>query len=513
MAPHVLLGGISHETNTFVPDLVDRHSFQERGEHHGDEIPDALAGTETAVGGAIAVAEEAAVTVTYSTVASATPGGIVAAEAFEYYADRICDVVSDRVDNLDGIILPLHGAMVTEDYPDGEGELIHRVREIAGADIPIVVTLDLHGNVSDRMVELADALVAYETYPHLDKAETGRRGMALLLAAIDGEVTPDVRYERPPMIIYQPEAYTGDGPMAEAMAAARQYEADDDDVLTVNVMPGFYHADVDHMGVTVSVVTDEAPERGRTVAQKLAGTLWEMRDRFVGEYPTPSVAVDRAERLRGDLDPVDGPIVLADFGSNPGGGGAADGTTILREFIDRGLGNAGWAIMYEPEVVDRSVSAGVGNRVITDIGGKSDDRHGAPIADVDGYVKAVTDGQYVNTGTSHSGRGVENDIGRTVRFECGESDGVTVVCAERRASAFDAEIWRHVGCPPERFDYLCVPSLIAFRGDYEPFASEIVLVDTPGLSAVNPGRFDYEQIPRPIYPLDDLPDDAYPPNR
>jgi microcystin degradation protein MlrC len=201
---------------------------------------------------------------------------------------------------------------------------------------------------------------------------------------------------------------------------------------------------------------------------------------------------------------------MADFGSNPGGGGASNGTTVLREMLDQGVENAGWAIMYDPEAVEDCLDAGVGCRVTTDIGGKTDDRHGETIKDVDGYVKAITDGRYVNRGTSHSGKGVQNDIGTTVRFQCGVDDSVTVVLAPTRASAFDAEIWRHVGQPPERLDMICIPSLIAFLGDYEPLSSDVILIDTPGTSAVNPARFEYERISRPIFPLDDLADDAYP---
>ena len=125
-------------------------------------------------------------------------------------------------------------------------------------------------------------------------------------------------------------------------------------------------------------------------------------------------------------------------------------------------------------------------------------------------MKAITDGRYVNTGTSHSGKGVKNTIGRTVRLQCGVDDGVTVVVAETRASAFDAESWRHVGLPPERLDYVCIPSLIAFLGDYEPLSSGVILIDTPGASAVNPDRFEYSQIPRPLFPLDEMADDEYP---
>ncbi|WP_313693468.1 M81 family metallopeptidase [Halorarum halobium] len=509
MTHTVLVGAFAHETNTFVPEPVTRDDFQKRQEYLSEGVRENLRGTETAVGGVIDVADEAGVDLVHTVSAFATPGGVVEDETYEFYSDRILAGAREHGDDLDGVVLPLHGAMVSETHTDGEGPLVEAVRDVVGAEVPIVVTLDLHANVSERMVAAADALVAYETYPHLDKAETGRRGMRLLVRAIEGDVSPTMHLERPPIIAYQPKAYTPEGPMAEVMARARELEGRDG-VLKVNVLPGFYHADIPEMGFTVPVVTDDDPDLAREVSREMAELAWEMREEFVEEYPKPPEAIRKARELAADHGPEDGPIVMAEFGSNPGGGGASNGTTVLREMLDQGVEDAGWAIMYDPEAVDDCLAAGVGNRVTTTIGGKSDDRHGEPIADVDGYVKAITDGEYVNTGTSHSGKGVRNHVGTTVRFQCGRDDSVTVVLAKTRASAFDAEIWRHVGQPPERLSMICIPSLIAFLGDYGPMSSEVILIDTPGTSAVNPARFDYSRIPRPLFPLDEMAEDAYP---
>lgn len=509
MTETVVVGAFAHETNTFVPEPVTRADFQAREEYLGGAVDDNLRGTETAVGGVIDAADDHGVELVHTVAAFATPGGVVAEDTYAFYTDRILDGVRDNLDDLDGVILPLHGAMVAEHLEDGEGPLIAAVRELVGEAVPVVVTLDLHANVTEQMVAAADALVAYETYPHLDKADTGRRGFEILVRAMRDEVSPTMHLERPPTLVFQPKAYTPSGPMAEVMAEAREQEAREG-VLKVNVLPGFYHADVREMGVTTPVVTDDDPALAREVSRSMAALLWERRADFVESYPQPREAVAMAKDAIAEKGPDEGPVVMADFGSNPGGGGASNGTTVLREFLDQEVSNAGWAIMHDPEAVAMCIDAGVGSRVSIDVGGKTDDKHGATIEDLDGYVKAVTDGRYVNTGTSHSGHGVQNDIGRTVRFQCGPDEGITIVLAERRASAFDAEVWRHVGQPPERLDVICIPSLIAFLGDYEPMSSDVILVDTPGLSAVDPARFDYERIPRPLFPLDAMDDDAYP---
>lgn len=499
-----------HETNTFVqnPEVTTRTEYQTRREYFGDEVVEKLQGTETSPGGVIDVACDREVDLRPLVAANATPGAPVSEDTYEFYVNEIIEGVREHVDELDGVMLPLHGAMVPEHMDDGEGPLIARVREVVGPDVPVAVALDLHANVTKQMMAKSDILVGYKTYPHLDKADTGRLAMNILVDTIQGAAVPSMHYERPPQIIYQPKAYTQSGPMAEIMDRARDHESRDG-VLSVSVFPGYYHADIPEMGVSVPVVTNDDPALAEEISRDLAETLWKRRDEFIEEYPDPEEAVAEAKQRAADSTGK-GPVVMGDFGSNPGGGGASNGTTIPRAMIEQEVENAGYAIMYDPETVQACLDAGVGERTTVSLGGKTDDRHGEPIEDLEVYIKAITDGVFTNTGTSHSGTGVENHMGPTVHIKFGSNDGVNVIVSGTRHSAFDAEVWRHIGIQPKRLDVLCIPSFIAFLGDYEPLASGIVLADTPGASAVNPARFEYKNIPRPIFPLDDLSDDHYP---
>jgi len=508
----VLLVSFMHESNTFVenPKTTTRSDFRANREYFGEDVVANLRGTETSVGGVIDVADERGIELRPIAAVNATPGAPVSRDAYEYYTTEIERRVRDRGDDVDGVVMPLHGAMVPEHLHDGEGPLMRTVRDIVGDDVPISISLDLHGNVSDEMLRHADALNAYKEYPHLDKAETGRQGMNVLVDTIRDEVDPTVHASSPPQIIYQPKAYTPSGPMSEIMDRARKHEARDD-VLSVSIFPGYYHADVPEMGVTTVAVTDDHPELARRISRDLATSLWERREDFVDEYPGPDEAVGEAKALAAAAGDDKGPVVIGDFGSNPGGGGASDGTTILRAFLEQGVENAGYAIMHDPEVIDTAVAAGVGATRTVTVGGKTDNNHGEPIEDLEVYVKAITDGRFTNTGTSHMGYGVQNDLGPTVYLQCGPDRDIDVVVSGTRHSAFDAEIWRHVGIQPERLDILCIPSFVAFLGDYEPLSSAVVLADTPGVSAVDPARFEYEHIQRPIYPLDDVPRTAFSP--
>ncbi|MFW5939502.1 MAG: M81 family metallopeptidase [Halolamina sp.] len=508
--PTVLLGGFAHETNTFADDTTDRAEFQSRREYVGEEIPVKMRGTNTCEGGVIDVAEGAGIDLRYTITASATPGGVVGADAYEFYTDRIVAGAETHREELDGVVLCLHGAMVPEGMDDGEGPLVARVRDVVGPEVPIAVTLDLHGNNTDQLIEAADVLVAFEEYPHTDMGDTGRRAMRLLHRTMRGEVAPTMHVERPPVLAMTPKQNTRAGPMADLMAEARAQE-DRDGVLKVNVFPGFQQADVPSMGFSIPVVTDDDPALAREVARELAAAVWDRRESFIGDYPEPAEAVARAKRLVADAEAAgvdEGPVVMADAGDNPGGGGASDGTTLLRELLDQGVTNAGFAIMRDPEAVAECVDAGVGERVTLTIGGKTDDLHGDSIEDVDGYVAAITDGEFVNTGPMATGS--ENHLGRTVRLECGAEDGVSVLLTENRLQPLDAEIWRHAGIQPERLDVLVVKSTNHYRADYEPMASEVIQVNTPGLAAMDPRKFTFDRIRRPQFPLDEMAQDTYP---
>lgn len=226
--------------------------------------------------------------------------------------------------------------MVVEGRYDGEGPLVASVREVVGADVPIIVTLDLHGNITDELVAEADALVAYETYLHIDTGDTGHRAMELLLQTVRREVDPVMSIERPPLSPVTPLQNPREGLMAEVMSRARELERRDD-LLKVNVLPGFSRSDVLTMGFSIPVVADGNPRVARETSRGLAAEVWEMRESFVGDFPEPGEAVAEAIEHLSNEEADDGPVVLADVGDNPGGGGTADSTPVLRALLGRGI--------------------------------------------------------------------------------------------------------------------------------------------------------------------------------
>lgn len=505
--PTVFIGGIAHETNSFAPGKTGRESFRTRRELFGDEVVTQLEGTNTEIGGVVEVAKSEDVELVPSVTTSAMPGPMVAADAFEFYRDRLLTDLRAAAGDIDGVLLSLHGAMVVEGKDDGEGPLVSSVREVVGEDVPIVVTLDLHGNITDELVSTADALVAYETYPHVDMSETGRRGTDVLLAAIRGEIDPVMSIERPPLSPVTPTQNTREGPMARVMERARELEGKTD-VIKINVFPGFSRSDVPSMGFSISAVADNNSDAARDAVQDLAEHVWNVRGEFLGDFPEARTAVGKAVEVATDTEVEDGPVVLADVGDNPGGGGTADETPLLRELLDQGVTNAGFAILRDPDAVATCISAGVGKDVTLDLGAASAGATTEPIADVDCYIKAITDGQFRNYGPKATG--TSNDLGRAVRLQCGPNDGIELLLTENRLQPADTEIWRHLGVQPERLDVLVVKSTNHYRADYEPRASRVIPVNTPGLAAMDPRQFDHQNLTRATYPIEDLSSDAYP---
>ena len=498
MARHrVLLAGFSHESNTFSSVPTTRADFQTRAEYVGTEILQEYQGTNSTVGGALEAAASLNVEFVPIVAASAQPGGPVTRDAYEHYVGTILAGIERYHESIDGVWLSLHGAMVPEGMDDGEGPLLQEVRERLGTEIPIVATLDLHGNVTDEMIDAADALVAYRTYPHVDTADTGHRALELLVRTIEHDVAPTMTIERPPVVPFTPLQYTEDGPMAEVMDMARDVE-ERPDVLVANVLPGFSHADVPSMGASVVVVSDDNRSAASDAARTVAEALWERRERFVVEYPSAEEAVEMAKDTLATGDEGSSPILLADTGDNPGGGSPADGTVLLESMLAANLENAGFALIRDPATVESAIDAGVGATVGINLGAKTDGRHGRTL-ELEVEVKTITDGQFRNTGPM--GTGTMTNLGRTVRLHV---DGVDIIVTEHRVQPLDAEIWRHVGVQPERLDVIALKSSNHYRAAYGPIASDLIPVATPGLTGVDPRGFDFDHIRRPMYPFDEM---------
>jgi microcystin degradation protein MlrC len=490
----LFLAMMSHETNTFSTIPTDRAQFEARDLRYGGEIVETYRGTGTCLGGMIDAAERRGAQLVPSVAASASPAGLVTRDIYEHVKSRmLADLAASG--RLDGVLLDLHGAMVPEGLDDGEGDLIAAVRRAVGPDVPIAVTLDFHTNLTRAMVEGADLLHGYKTYPHVDMAERGVEATDRLADVIARRIRPTAAFRKPPLLPPIGSQGTARGPMRRLYDLADEMEKDPA-VVSVSVFAGFPYADIPDAGLGVYVVTNDDRARAEELAEALARAAWEHRREFVhSALPVPD-AVARALAAEGR------PIVLADMADNTGGGAAGDGTEILRELLRVRARSAVVACLWDPAAVAACVKAGVGSRVTLDVGGKVDDRHGAPVT-VTGTVRTLSDGRFVHKGPMM--RGLPGRLGATAVLDV---DDIRIILISQRWQTLDPEMIRFTGIDPLEAKILVVKSTIHYRAAFEPIAREIIEVDAPGLSSSNLARFAFKRVRRPIYPLD--PEATYP---
>ena len=480
----IATGCIGHETNTFspVPTTIDSFSRMVR-----DGIRKNFGNTRTITGGIIDAADELKIEVVPLLWSFATPSRKVEQDAYDTLKSEFLDLLSSAGE-IDGVVLDLHGAMVTEEIEDAEADLISSVREIVGSR-PIVVTFDLHANITPDTVRHPDVIIGFDTYPHIDTYERGVEAVEVIYKTVRGEIKPTMAYRQLPLLTSPPAQCTMRPPASDLVKKLHQLESEDG-VITATLSMGFPFADIHDAGVSVLVTTDGNREFAEQKVDEFAQHIWSIREDFHTNLVSIEEALEHANQTEGK------PIVLAEGADNPGGGGPCDGTFILRAFVKADVQDAVVAIIADPESVAQAIGAGVGNRVTLNVGGKTDDMHGEPVT-LDAYVKTISDGVYVRKGPM--ARGATDRMGRTAVIKTG---GVEVILAEGRSQPLDAEVLRSVGIEPRDRKLIALKSAVHFRADYTPIAHEIVEVDTPGVHSPNLTNFRYENLRRPIYPLD-----------
>lgn len=481
----IVVGGIYHETHSFSNVPTDVESFRKVQLLEGREVVDRLRDTTSEMAGFLLAADRLGFEAVPTLWAWGVSSGPVKKETLDHFLDAIAERVR-ATGKIDGLLFALHGACVAEHDRDGDGYILSRLRELAGDAIPIAVTLDLHANISQRMVDLADLVVGYETYPHVDQVERGIEAGELLVRTIKGEIQPVMRLEKPPMLIVPQQQFTSVYPMSDVLDLARKHEHR---VLSITVSGGFAYSDTEKTGPGVLIVTNNQPALAQEIANEISTRMWELRDSFLPNLPPVAEAVSMS------IASSSSPVILADVGDNIGAGAPGDGTALLRELIEQEAQDAVVTIA-DAEAVRLAIQSGVGSTVDLEIGGKCDDLHGAPL-NLRCYVKLISDGVFINRG--HMRDGITENMGKTVVVVV---NGIKIVLTEIKMPPWNLGQLRSVGIAAEREKIIVVKSAIAFRAAYEPIAGEIIAVNSPGLSTVDLERFPYQHIKRPIFPLD-----------
>ncbi|WP_286828281.1 MULTISPECIES: M81 family metallopeptidase [Kordiimonas] len=398
---------------------------------------------------------------------------------------------------VDGVFLPLHGALLAEHIADTEGYLTERVRALVGPDVPIAVGLDLHANVTRKMCDNANILTAFRTTPHIDQYETGARAMDLLLRSIKGEISPQIALVRLPMLdaLDRGRTVDPDGPLPQVLRQAERVEKEDRRILCISAHAGYPWADFAEAGPSVAVTHDTHEHEAYRVATKLIGEIWRTKD-------TRSVTLldieDVIETARAHI--AERPLLVSDYTDNPGGGGYGDGTRLLAAMLQADLQDAVFFAIADPDAVAAGQKADIGATLSLELGGKIDPRFsGEPVA-VTGVVRALSDGRYQRKGPF--AQGTTGEMGPSMRIEVG---GIDVIVTTRPTMADDREQLRSLGINAEEKRVIALKGMNHFRADYEPVSSGIVFADAKGICSHDYRAFPYKHLPRPIWPLDDMP--------
>jgi len=482
----IAIGGFGHETNSFVSHRADYAYFSDHRDRpplvRGDAIFDWLRDGIFPIT-AFMDAMRGAHDLIPLAWAHGGAGGPVTSDAFERIAGELVGRLSEAMP-VDAVYLDLHGAMASLPFEDAEGELLRRVRAVVG-DIPIVVSLDYHANITPEMVEHCDGMVVFLTYPHIDRRETGLRA-AKLLSSLVGQPRPAGRAIRHlPFLISTTGQCTLVEPSRSIVAESRLL---DGDVLSLCYAAGFPPSDLFWCGPTVVAYANSQAEADRT-ADALEELIVSREADFDAILLTPAEGVARAIAVS---ETASRPVVLADVQDNPGGGGSADTTGILHALIAAGAKNAVVGILCDAAAATAAHAAGEGGEIEIGLGGR---------VAVDGVepvharykIKALGTGQFRTSGAVAGGLDV--DLGSMALLAI---DGTEIVVSSKRMQALDLEPFRHLGVEPAERDIVVVKSAVHFRAEFGPIAEEVLLIEAPGAFADNPEDYPYERLRKTV---------------
>lgn len=493
----IAIASIGQETCSFTPTRTTVETFEQYGLYEGDEILEAVYDVGP-IGGFFAAAAEENVDFTPLPLIRGWAGasGALTDDTLAYFKQKVVDGLR-AVQPIDGFFFSLHGAAAAESEPDVEGALVAAARSVLGDAVPIISSLDHHANVTTRLINLLDGLVAHRTQPH-DPFNTGKLAGHLLFATLRGDVKPTMAWCNIPMLAHQEQFLTARGPMKRWFDRAREMEKQPG-VLAVSPCPMQPWLDVPEGAWSTVVVTDNNPQLAQQLADELAQMVWEMRDEFwVFESIPPAEAVRRAENAPAGL------VLLSDTGDSVFGGAPGDSTCLLREMLRQGIATTALLPMVDPEVVEIAINAGQDSEISVSLGGKLASAYNQPV-DVTARVAAIGGGRL-----QADIIGQESfDAGRTVLLEIGS---IKVVVSETEGVGGNHPVvYRQFGVEPAEAQMLVMKTASNFQG-YADMTAEIIRVDTPGPTMSHLEQFDWQQVPRPIYPLDEL-NDWSPPSR
>ena len=481
----IAVGGFQHETNTFAKALTSYEDFVRTdgwpGLSRGETIFEVMSGRNIPAAGFITAALAKRHALVPLIWAQAQPGSFVTVEAFERVASAMIESLS-AAGPVDAVYLDLHGAMVTEAHQDGEGELLRRIRGVVGPDVMIAASLDLHANVTKLMVDSADVITAYRTYPHIDMAETGARAAAYVDDWLSGRRRPGKALRHTDFLIPITAQCSLVNPTKGIYELLEQIEARTG--VALNFTPGFPPADIHDCGPAIFGFGPDAAATGAAV-QELTAAVYAAEPLF-GE---PIYSPDEVARMAIGLSAGSTkPVVLADTQDNPGAGCPSDTMGLIEALIAAKAQSACVALVYDPRAAEAAHRAGVDAEIDIALGGQSNEAGQGPLRGRF-TVKALGDGNFTATGPMYAGAKMR--LGQMARLQI---EGVEVLVASARQQPASQAIFRHLGVEPTERKILGLKSSVHFRNDFQDMAEAVLVVAAPGINLADPSDFPYRNL-------------------
>ncbi len=483
----IAIAGFHHETNTFAATLASYSEFEKAdawpGLIRGDEVLRELSGANISITG---FADAAMAAGGYEIIpvlwCASEPSSYVTTDAFERIANQIVEGI-ESAGELDGIYLDLHGAMVTQEFEDGEGELLRRIRDLTGPDLPIAVSFDLHANLTPEIIEHASSINIFRTYPHIDLAETGERAFVALERLLTLEPLYKA-FRQVPFLVPLTSQHTGSEPCQALYASLDQLAGET--LFSADIAMGFPPADIFHAGPSV-VAYASSQEDADHVADELLQSLIDAENDFDNVLLSPEAAVTEAMAHKGSK-----PIVIADAQDNPGAGASSDTTGLLSALVQGNAQGVVLALLDDAEIATKAHELGVDGEFSALLGGKSGQEGQHPF---EGRfrVEALSNGEFPFTGVMFAGMNASLGPMAVLRVLDTPAD-VRVVIGSIRCQCLDQAIFTHIGIEPSEQRIVAVKSSVHFRADFQPIADKVLVVEAPGAHPCRLDKISYRNL-------------------
>jgi microcystin degradation protein MlrC len=489
----IAIGQLWQESNTFNPISTTFADFEHFGIVRGAELVERMADTNE-LGGFIQSLRgwpERPEIVGLARL-PAWPGGVATADTFAWIRREMTDALR-RALPVDAVLLALHGALVAEQAPDVEGKVLRAFREIIGPSVPLVATLDLHANITERMVRAADALVLYHTAPHIDVFETGQRGAAVLRRILVEGVRPATAFQKIPLVVPAERANTQDpASVSHALRERLQALERQPGILSAGLATVQPWLDIPELGTSVVIVTEGVAKLAVRTCSEIATEAWQRRREYLPEL------VSVADGVRAAYENAEGLVVLSDSADATTSGATGDSTAVLGELLKYDWPRPALVTLVDADVVEMARQRGIGAEVTTEVGGKYDRRFSQPLR-VTAQVQKVCEARFVLSG--HLARNLPVDMGWSAVLRCGQ---VHVVVTSRSGPHFAPQLFQTAGLDPFAASVLVAKSPCGFRAAYAPHARKILVVRAPGCAPSDFWNYPYRNVPRPMWPWDEI---------